>query len=1399
MVDTISSNDGLLPVQEAVPDVRFFFRKLFVISDTKFNSLVSNDRSNIVEVQSGVVKASGRHAIYAAAKPSLTDNTLDSNALSAVMSSTQTNNIDNFEILPNAAYELMFGVKSIHTNVDVNSPNSATIEIELPVFSNLDYTKVARLVTINDPRVTDTNLINAVGDDYDVHSQLAPYLSVVDRTIDQQSRLDLTTSFSDPRAADRERKARARMINKIFRHTASWIPIIDPITKRKTIFQPMDKVYIQGSKYWNGRKIYHGDFARTSHDVSKGYATVFTGVVDSVAVSYNEGTVSITLRVQGTNKWIRRSHWNLSPSLGAFLESQRASGTVDTNDGFAARKSRRVSTDSTQAGTQPPRGFPGFTILGEKVNLAVLGSTLASLRLREIVQLMYVGPKGAPGNSSIFFNRNELQDELVGSRFGQAMTPEQIKLIVNTHQQTANALLGRVVANGALQDEEVTYTGVGDFQLLESDNLNATTVESVTNPTDIDEQLRSSKFGIDLLDHSRTLNNLISGGGILPRSMLRLLEEGVYKGWAPYAVSSPTMSVADSQLQSRMDIVKKMASYVMFDYYEDQFGIVWFRPPSYHKNPTRDYQIIDDIDIISETHTEDDSNVVTQVFITGDAQYGGLRQDLDQNFWWFSMDAAWNPALEERYGIPVLHQMSVPGFGRFRTSNDQLRDAFSNARKAVAYAYMNRENRRLFSSDITINFRPEISPGICVAILNTISDGAVLKEVRDTLVTERSIGDIHSHVAIDKLSGYMTADNSKNKSGELMVGYVTKVSHNVDMGSKPTTTLTLSYRRSWNTTWDELAETASQHINKPFQESFDPPPSRPPAQGGESNVSATTQEAVQSPPSTPSTPRAPTKTKVCLAIDNAGIFSQNDFYSIIATKSKYLGFDKSGAQYGDISGLMGYADLFRLLKSGSLMHDLSNLVDIGDIDVSVITNSNSSVGAPPDASYALAISPFILATKLSNAAVPGYVQSDPSLTLPQQLSDNFRLASNVSGTINDRANVYDYVVAIDTIGSNNRPEGYEAFLGRLYADGHAFYSIADARANSNYMARVLSTRRYNKTHIRLYRESAARQSKFSSWGNSTKLIHVGMMMDTDINLVRKLTRDPDRLGIQDIINANVAVTYKWILHALAEYVKAVVKNQNTPRAITINESPVADANQPDNVVQSAEALSGLQETARANVTYLLKRFNLAPIVLAQTSGGVHVRNSAHFQRRAVDFGIVSNSKEKIDEVFAALLFVPGIEKMFYRRKFYRNVHGESNNNGLWTSMVDDLNGPGGTFSHDNHLHITFKNNASILTDNNLSSIVQIVGSGAAGKTAGSQSDVYSLFSRWNRIIEAVISKDQELRANSNRKIRNGEMINILSPNSGDRFPFRAMGRTVNRSQNTEVDIKLNSLRRYGQA
>jgi hypothetical protein len=661
---------------------------------------------------------------------------------------TDVSNPDDATAYENFFYEINRGLTSINVNYTINSPGSGSISVELPMDDTFESVK---------------NVFANVLVKWDATQQ-----QISKNFFDAQGNLSVNTTYSVPSSVLQPTNAKISQVTNtnLLGDTITYYPILDK-TKTQCVFKPMDKVRI----YYEGR-------------YSKSFYKAFEGLIQSASVSYQNGTgISINIQFTDVTKWLDISEYNINPAVDQKTMKSRT---------------------------------------GEK-DISVFTTNLQNLNPQEIIKKIVVGDTN-PQNIII----DKATYESYFALGGDWLSKLSARLIVTTTSE-------EVVGSGTNKKTETISSPAavktyGDF---DHNNVVGASYSSLIDPkvisADLAKQISKnaknetasvtyyiktiSSTGCGYINLQPLNNNSQSG------SLVQIMQNTGFTNdslWidtnlytlSPYVAQFGSYSLWNNTYQKRYQICMDVASRIEAEFYADPNGTIVLKMPYYLFNPgtvwdvksldkdlilsknedniympNGDFYLIQEKEMLSYSFSEDDTNIINWVNVSGQPQYiGGNVQipGVDQTY-------AYDANLIKRLGVRET-TIQVPDMA---WQEDEAR------RQAYAHSFMNRRNQNYRKGNITIPLRPEISIGHTVAILTD----QVAKYVQPNYYDYKQ-NDLSSMYSARQASALLNviinnSPSSTSVKNSVLVYYINSLSHNWVVGGDCSTNLQLTFGRYW--------------------------------------------------------------------------------------------------------------------------------------------------------------------------------------------------------------------------------------------------------------------------------------------------------------------------------------------------------------------------------------------------------------------------------------------------------------------------------------------------------------------------------------------------------------------------------------------------------------------------
>ena len=268
--------------------------------------------------------------------------------------------------------------------------------------------------------------------------------------------------------------------------------------------------------------------------------------------------------------------------------------------------------------------------------------------------------------------------------------------------------------------------------------------------------------------------------------------------WKPYAVQfRNAFRLWETDARTKWDICQEVADITEYEFYVDSMGVINYHPPLYFLNPFAPQYYIENVDIDSESHVVDESEVLTVVEVHSQAGYNLSGGAFDAGRRNDSLISAPDRIIQ-RFG-QRWQKKEVPIFSGTDEAVSKVDPGIRSehrdtGRDGYARAWINRRNARLRSATVTINGTPEIRVCNTVAFVGDLK--AILRSVSTNQMAAAASGILtSSSLPVTSLGSLPVGSVAALR--DVMVYYVTAIGHNYVQGGKYQTTLTLTHGRHW--------------------------------------------------------------------------------------------------------------------------------------------------------------------------------------------------------------------------------------------------------------------------------------------------------------------------------------------------------------------------------------------------------------------------------------------------------------------------------------------------------------------------------------------------------------------------------------------------------------------------
>ena len=263
--------------------------------------------------------------------------------------------------------------------------------------------------------------------------------------------------------------------------------------------------------------------------------------------------------------------------------------------------------------------------------------------------------------------------------------------------------------------------------------------------------------------------------------------------WPPYATQlKNAFRMWQTDEMTKWEVCSQIAETQEFELYADNLGVVNYHPPLYYLNPMAAQYYIENQDIYSEAHSTDEKSVVTVMELDTQPSFfanGSIPNPIMQGRAFVSAATAILQRYLVRYhkkSSPIFSDTTPPPAGAVAPgkSNNAGGTQYSAEQGRTAYcrALLNRRNAELRSATVTINGTPEMRLCNTVAFVGDLG-GALQKVGFNPFTAPPTESDLPN--------GTFTSLQ------QMLVYYISTISHSYTQGREFTTTLGLTHGRHW--------------------------------------------------------------------------------------------------------------------------------------------------------------------------------------------------------------------------------------------------------------------------------------------------------------------------------------------------------------------------------------------------------------------------------------------------------------------------------------------------------------------------------------------------------------------------------------------------------------------------
>jgi len=625
-------------------------------------------------------------------------------------------------------YEINRGLTAINTSYQINGQGSGSVTINLPIDSITEQSNKAIFDQV-------LNVYTA--------GQVKSSFFTLDQTTKSYINQDGSYKSGGKAIQNLNIQVEDVTVTNNLNKEVTFYPILDK-TKTQCVFSPNDKIRI----YLEGR-------------FSTNLYKVFEGLIQSSSVNYDGMGITISIQFTDNTKWLDMSEYNINPAVAQSMIASRTGATDVTvfSTNLAGMYPQDVIRKMILGDTKPEKKLIDRTIYGRLYDDINTRSKLWAYI--KVVDAAKVVDKD---------KSRWIQGESVAKTVNGKTTNGFIE---KTEADISGKLPKGYTYTTEFYVDIIAIRGCGYF-LLQKGYLK-------TENGKLTEIMQNTAFGEDSLWIDPNIFTVPSF----------VAQFGSFDLW-------------NHQYVKRYQICKDVADRIEGEFFATPDGTLVFKMPYYNYNPgvvwkhypmkddgtldktkpqpfmpNGDFYLIEDKDIMGYNFSEDDSDIVNFIWVTGSPDYrpGINMVGVDRTY-------VFNENLIAKFG--VRENTIVVPFAAEEKDEEK--------RQNFGQAYMNRRNARYKKGNMTIPLRPEIEIGKTMAMIpgvvsQAFGNNPVYKSYEQWSAPSIVGGSIFSNL-VDSIV-------NSNDAIQIPVYYIQGLGHSWAIGSQPTSSLQLAYGRTW--------------------------------------------------------------------------------------------------------------------------------------------------------------------------------------------------------------------------------------------------------------------------------------------------------------------------------------------------------------------------------------------------------------------------------------------------------------------------------------------------------------------------------------------------------------------------------------------------------------------------
>ncbi len=580
------------------------------------------------------------------------------------------------------------------------------------------------------------------------------------------------------------------------------------------IFRPMDKIKIFMSSRFQGKSIDEEGIKSINEDT--GYNPVFEGLISNVNISYSEGTISVNITAHDVTKWLDIGQFNVNPAI--------AFNKVDTLFQSLGIKPYDIAFAGMSLKDIVQTLILGYTKEWIEIPESQYNSAKSTYQSDEEFKKMfkvvdsYVDNPPVPNTSEL----NKIRSEAINKTFERLKVQLKVKglnyEILIDNDKSKRKPVYAMISKTELTLQDIDTIIVNENLDADKVRLSTTEINRIVKSNNASKTRKAYFIKSPEMDGVGDFRLLPKGEGLKPNQSagikeVRLetefskdklwIDENI-SNFEPYTRSFNNFDLFNYSQgrRKKLEIIKEICAINEIEFFMDANGSLICKTPDYNLNPgieiknkqfifpgtdyvttetlkafkyNDDRYLIKPQEIMEYTKNISDSNIGNYCIVQGSYEFSMNENALENTDW------AYDSALCLNFGVRLITKNMPLLYGM----------GSSNARQIFAKSFMNRQNSKYKSINVTIPLRSECKLARTVAFLPSDEE-------------------INWNFASQNFNNYVNNLQLLAKNDlldKIEVGYISQITHTWSPGSQCTTKLSLTNVRLWRQSFGTLSYT----------------------------------------------------------------------------------------------------------------------------------------------------------------------------------------------------------------------------------------------------------------------------------------------------------------------------------------------------------------------------------------------------------------------------------------------------------------------------------------------------------------------------------------------------------------------------------------------------------------